>query len=201
MRDIKEITSQPKLNKEKFFRKFPIIRFGDFILRELMLADNIRYYQLLSDPNVSQYLSDEDIPSSPEAAIEEIKFWSSLFYLKHSIYWCIAEAKTNNLIGTIGFNSWSFYNNRAEISYELMSQYWRRGIMSATMSQVLDFAFTTMQIHRMEAKTMTHNIASQKFLEKHNFTHESLMKAYRKVRGKFVDIETYVLFKNDWLAQ
>ncbi|AEI88850.1 MAG: Protein N-acetyltransferase, RimJ/RimL family [Candidatus Midichloria mitochondrii] len=187
-------------NYSSFFSKFPVINLENFILRDLSLSDNQRYFEVLSDPNVAQFLSDEDVPESPYKALEEIKFWGSLFYKKQSIFWAIVEKETNNLIGTVGFNSWNFSSQRAEMSYDLASTHWRRNIMSEVLFHVLTFAFTKMCINRIEAKTMTHNVASAALLLKMGFKKEGVLKSYRKVRSKFIDVDLYSLLREEWSA-
>ena len=180
-------------NYNAFFSKFPTLDLGGIILRDLRLADDQRYYEVLSDPNVGQFLSDEDVPDSVNKAREEIKFWGSLFYKKQSIFWCIAEKETNKLIGTVGFNSWNFNSHRAEISYDLASTYWRRGIMTKVLNAVLDFAYYRMCLNRVEAKTMTNNFASAGLLLKIGFQKEGVLRSYRKVYGNFIDVDLYSL--------
>lgn len=184
-------------NYSAFFSKFPTIDLGDIVLRDLSFADSQRYYEILSDPNVGQFLSDEDVPNSVHKAKEEIKFWSSLFYKKQSIFWGIAEKAQNNLIGTVGFNYWNFSSYRAEISYDLASTHWRRGIMTRILIAVLDFAYHRMCLNRVEAKTMTNNIASANLLLKIGFHKEGVLKSYRKVHGKFINVDLYSLILSE----
>ena len=183
-------------NYSSFFSKFPVLDLGDLVLRDLLLEDAKCYYEVLSDPNVGQFLSDEDVPNSVDKALEEVKFWGSLFFKKQSVFWAIAERDSNRLIGTIGFNSWNFNSHRAEISYDLASTHWRRGIMTKVLSAVLDFAYYKMCLNRIEAKTMTHNLASAGLLLKTGFQKEGVLKSYRKVRGAFIDVDLYSLILN-----
>ncbi|CAL7959190.1 (ribosomal protein S5)-alanine N-acetyltransferase [Alphaproteobacteria bacterium] len=187
-------------NFQGFFSKFPNIDLGDIRLRDLSVRDQNNYYQLLSDPEVSKYLSDEDIPQSVEAALAEIRFYGSLFYRKQSVFWAISYGESQELIGTIGFNSWNFHNRRAEISYDLMSPYFRRGIMTKVLSNVITFGLQKMMLNRIEARTMLDNIASCKILEKMNFKQEGVLKSYRIIRGQPTDIILFSLIRQDFHA-
>jgi [ribosomal protein S5]-alanine N-acetyltransferase len=187
-------------NHSAFFSKFPNLEVDGFSIRDIRISDAGAYYDLFADPNVAKFLSDEDIPNSVEAAEQEIKFWGSLFYRRSSIFWAIADKKSDKLIGTIGFNSWSFTSHRAEICYDLRSDYWRRGIMSAVLSKVLDFAFVKMSLNRIEARTMIHNEASIGILLKKKFKQEGVERGYRKVRGEFIDVTLFSLLASDWLG-
>lgn len=184
-------------NLQNFFRRFPEIDLGDYLLRDLMLADKYEYYKILSDARVNQYLSDEDIPKNVNEAEIDIKFWSGLFYRKLCVFWGIAEKKSDKLIGTIGFNSWAVQNRRTEVSYDLHPDYWRQGITSKALKAVINFGFNNMAVERIEARTMLKNIPSQKILDKFYFKKEGVIRNYRVIYNKPVDILQYSLIKSD----
>lgn len=152
----------------------------------------------MSDPEVVKYLSDEDIPTSVEAAEDEIKFWGGLFYRKQSVFWAIADTASDKFIGTVGYNSWNFHNRRAEISYDLMKEHWRKGIMTKALNNALIFGFKDMDLMRIEARTMLDNIPSQKILEKVGFKKEGVLRSYRVIRGKPTDVVLYSLIRSDF---
>jgi ribosomal-protein-alanine N-acetyltransferase len=182
----------------KFFANFPVLNCGVVTLRQLLLSDSESYFNLLAAPEVNQYLSDEDIPQNILQAADEIRFWAGLFEKKQSIFWAITTSREDKLIGTIGFNSFNIPNRRAEISYELSHHYWRRGIMSNVLEKVLRFAFSEMNLNRIEAKTMLDNIPSQKLLDKVGFLKEGTAREYRIIRGAPVDVALYSLLAKDF---
>lgn len=188
---------KPLPNLYNFFRIFPKIDLGDYVMRDMMLSDTQSYYDMMSDERVNRYLSDEDVPTNLKEAESEIKFWSSLFYRKLCIFWGIAEKKSNKLIGSIGFNSWAVQNRRTEISYELHPDYWRQGITSMALKAAIDFAFNKMGVARIEARTMTDNIPSHKILEKFCFQRECIVRNYRVIRGEPTNIVMYSLIPED----
>ncbi len=93
---------------QSFFRKFPAMELGNIRLRDMRLNDSQDYYEYLNHPMVHQYLSNEDIPSTQEEALQCVKTWGSLFYNRNGVFWTIADSKTDRLIGSIGFSSWNF---------------------------------------------------------------------------------------------
>ncbi len=185
-------------NYNRFFNKFPIIELGSIRLRDLMLSDKERYLKMMTDEEVTKYLSDEDIPLNLEQTEQEIKFWGGLFYRKQSIFWTIADSKTDTFMGTIGFNTWNFSNRRAEVSYDMMREYWNQGIMTKVLTNTVIFGFKKMNLHRIEARTMLNNIASQRLLEKVGFKQEGIMRGYRIIRGEPVDVYIYSITSCDF---
>lgn len=186
-------------NSQRFFSRFPILDLGDIKLRELMLSDAELYFNMMSDLEVTKYLSDEDIPHTIQQAYSEIKFWGSLFYKKHSIFWAIAEKENDKFIGSIGFNYWNINNRRAEISYDLSRDYWRKGVMTKALNNVLMFAFHHMNLHRIEARTLIENESSKGLLKKVGFKHEGISRGYRIIKEEPVDTHLYAILKTDLL--
>jgi ribosomal-protein-alanine N-acetyltransferase len=164
----------------------------------MRLNDAQAYYEYLSNSMVNKYLSDEDIPRDVNEALECVKTWGSLFYNKQGIFWTIADAETDRLIGSIGISGWNFLSARAEISYDIAYEYWGQGIATKALTNALRIAFRDMGIYRMEAKTMLDNDVSQHILAKFGFKKEGLLRGYRYIRGKHEDILTYALLKNDF---
>ncbi len=186
----------PKLRE--FFKKFPSIHLGNFVLRDMRMSDNVAYYQYLSNPSVGEYLSDEDIPRNEQEALDCVKAWGSLFYKNQGIFWTIADSQTDKLIGSIGLSSWNFLNRRAELSYDLSYEYWGKGITTRAISNVLKVAFNDMMLYRIEARTMEKNVVSQHILNKFKFQKEGILRGYRIIKGQPEDIYMYSLIEPDY---
>lgn len=195
--NFKDTIVHPLPNLHRFFSKFPTISLGNIKLRDLMLSDAERYFEIMSNPEVVKYFSDEDTPNSIEASIEEVKFWGGLFYRKQSVFWAIAHTDNDQMIGTIGYNSWNIHNRRAEISYDLSQEYWRQGLMTKALSNALVFGFKEMGLMRIEARTMMENSPSQAILTKVGFKFEGVLRNYRVIRGESVDVMLYTLTPDD----
>ena len=87
------------------FQIFPVIsdifdkNGNEYILRQHQLSDAEDYMKFYNIPEIARFLPDGLIFRNISEAESEIKFRQSLFTKKESIYWCIAEKKTNKLIG------------------------------------------------------------------------------------------------------
>ena len=67
-----------------------------------------------------------------------------------------------------------------------------RGVASAAVAQIAQLAFSQVGLHRIEAGTLPHNIASQRVLEHNEFERIGLAKRYLKIAGRWQD---HVLFQ------
>ena len=177
---------------------FPIIDIGDFILREQQDEDIADFFSYYSDKEVSKHILSE-IPKNIEEARHELYYWRNIFYNNGGIYFAIASKKNNRLIGTIGLSSYSSYNSRIEISYDMSKEFWRKGIMTKAIKAILDYSFITLKINRVEAITSIYNEASIRLLEKCGFVYEGCLRQHRYHLGKYVDVYSFSILRNDFL--
>ena len=168
----------------------------DYYLREQRYSDAQDFFNYFSTPKVSEYIL-SSIPVTFEEAQKEIMYWIDLFYKNTGVYWAIAEKQSDTMIGAIGFHDWNRYNNRAEISYDLSPDYWNKGIMSKATKIVLQYAFDTLKINRIQASTIIPNTASIKLLVRNGFQKDGSLRHYRYHKGKYYDIEMYSILRTD----
>lgn len=86
-----------------------------------------------------------------------------------SLNWGISYKNQQNLIGTICL--WKFSDDRteAEVGYELLPEYHRKGIMSETLTAVLNYGFNELNLQTILAFTNKFNENSKGLLLKHDF--------------------------------
>jgi ribosomal-protein-alanine N-acetyltransferase len=93
-----------------------------------------------------------------------------------TFYWGISLKDQPNLIGTICL--WKFSDDRkqAEVGYELLPDYHRKGIMSEALTAVVNFGFNTLNLQEIVAMTNKFNENSKGILLKHDFILEEARK-------------------------
>ncbi|MES2214669.1 MAG: GNAT family protein [Pseudomonadota bacterium] len=173
------------------FNTFPKFDLGIAHLREMEDSDAPAYFEYMTSSAVSAFLTDDNIPKTHTDALGDVRYWKSLFPSRHSIFWGIALKETNELIGSIGFNSWNKKHGRSEISYDLSSEFWGMGIMTKAMQQIFDFAKTNLQMRRIQATVVTSNQRSIKLLEKLDFAKEGVLRQYEVVNDLPADYYLY----------
>jgi len=75
----------------------------------------------------------------------------------------------NILAGTICLFGFSDENNKCEIGYELLTNFQGQGIMKEAAEKVIDYAFNTIKVQKIEAFLHRDNQRSIKLLEKFSF--------------------------------
>ncbi|MBV8755615.1 MAG: GNAT family N-acetyltransferase [Hyphomicrobiales bacterium] len=73
------------------------------------------------------------------------------------------------------------------LGYWVGAPYARRGYMTAAVSALIPYAFTTLRLHRMEAACIPTNAASISLLEKTGFQREGYAREYLCINGQWQD--------------
>ncbi len=86
-----------------------------------------------------------------------------------TFYFGITYKNQQNLLGTICLYRFSEDRTEAEVGYELLPDYHRKGIMSEALSAVLNFGFNELNLQEILAFTNKFNENSKRLLLKNNF--------------------------------
>ena len=112
-------------------------------------------------------------------------------------FYGIYEYSSEKLIGQI-----SLYNikplpfSSCFIGYAMDQHYTGKGIASEAIELIVNFAFYTLQVNRIEAYVSPRNMASIRVLEKAGFKQEGLLKELLYINGKWEDHYIYALTAN-----
>ena len=166
------------------FTEFPEIDLGKIVLRELLPSkDSKDFFKYVTNKNVSKYTSDSELPLNITSAENDLAYWADLFKLGRSIYWAIADKKTNTIIGSCGFNYWNKQHGRLEISYDLDYNFWGNGFVTKSVNAITDLAFKKLHARRVQATVATDNNRSIKVLELCEYKKEGVLSKYYTLQG------------------
>ncbi|MGE7908398.1 GNAT family N-acetyltransferase [Lysinibacillus xylanilyticus] len=181
----------------KVLKEFPVLKTDKILLRKLRLEDAPALKEYYSNENVYRYL-DWNGPETLERSFEIINLWNKGYDEGWIIRFAIADKETDEIIGTIFLNE--FEGKRAEIGYELSENYWRRGIMSEAIREVLSFGFNQLGLVRIQAFVCSENVASTKILKKFEFKEEGCLRQYEchSVTGECKDMWVYSLLNTEF---
>ncbi|REE84394.1 ribosomal-protein-alanine N-acetyltransferase [Paenibacillus taihuensis] len=160
----------------------------DFVLRnkEALLewepARNDDYYTL--DVQKQFILNDLQSMRSGQSA----KFWFSE-----------SEQRDAPLLGTITLNNivrGAFQS--CHLGYRTDVSVRGKGYMTEALAQVIGFAWSELNLHRIEANIMPRNGASLTVVEKLGFKHEGIARDYLRISGHWEDHIHMVLLNPMW---
>ena len=150
------------------FTPFPILTTKRLTLRQLAITDGQDIFALRSDAEINKYLNRQAC-TTVEDAIGFINKIDGSVKKNDSVYWAITLTNTEAFVGTICLFNFSNEKNKCEIGYELLTNFQGQGIMREATEKVIDFAFHTIRVQKIEAFTHNGNENSTKLLEKLNF--------------------------------
>lgn len=187
------------LNLDQAFAHFPTITTSRLILRQITIADADAHFALFSKPEVVAGHGTE--PYTDRSQSEELIGWyTSAFLEQKAIRWAIIHKEEDKFIGTCGLHRLILGHHRAEIGYELDSNYWRQGLGAEAVWGVLRFAFQTAEFHRIEAIVDPENAASAALLRKVGFSEEGFLRErfYDEAKNTFVDDWFFSILKSEF---
>lgn len=178
---------------ELIFSPFPQIETDRLLLRQIIKADAAELLSLRSSEKVMQFIDKERSKTILEAE-ELIQRIENDLNNTDGITWCISlKEKPETLIGTIGFWRIIKQHYRAEIGYMIHPGYWGKGFMKEAVQTVIDFGFSNIKLHSIEAHINPGNAASAALLETMGFVREAYFKEDFFFSGKFLDSAIYSL--------
>ena len=172
----------------------------DLRLRPSNATDAEGMFAMLSDPQSMKYWSDKPIKDL-DAAVEVLNKDLESDAQGKSMCWAVTFPGEDKMIGKCILFQFDQANHRAEIGYIMNRDYWRRGLMQQALEAVIDFAFDTLNLHRIEADVDTLNAGSLGILEKVGFKREGLFRERWFVYDEWQDSVMLGLLKQDWLAK
>jgi len=89
----------------------------------------------------------------------------------------------------------------ADLGYLVDHQMQGKGFMTAAVGLILDYAFHTLRLHRVQAAILLHNEASRRVLEKNGFRAEGVARQFLKINGQWQDHHTYAILAEDVLPK
>ena len=170
------------------------------ILRWLDEADAAAQYAIYSDDVAMRYWSTSawtDMAQAQASIAQTLEGYQNGSGLRLGI----ALRETGELIGNFNLYAFSPSNRRCDVGYALNRSYWGRGYLGEAMTAALDYAFTVLDLNRIEADIDPRNEASAKLLERKGFVKEGYMRERWIVNGEICDTVFYGLLRRDWEAR
>ena len=150
------------------FTPFPILTTERLTLRQLVVNDEQEIFTLRSDGEINKYL-DRQIANTIDDARNFINKVNENINKNDSLYWAITFSDKNILVGTICLFGFSDENDKCEIGYELLTNFQGQGIMKEAAEKVINYAFNTIKVQKIEASLHRDNHSSIKLLDKFLF--------------------------------
>ena len=166
-------------------------------LRWMTEADVPALFTLFSHPEVTRYWS---WPAYTERAQAE-KLLANIHkhFAERTLFnWGFARREDDQIIGTCTLADLSEPHRRASLGYSLHPVHWGRGYGREAVGRVVEFGFTSLGLHRLEADVDPRNTSSMKVLEGLGFQREGFQRQRYFLNGEIQDAVLYGLLRPEW---
>ena len=181
----------------QIFSHFPELETERLRLRAMRVSDAPDMFDYAKRPDVTRYLLWN--PHSDVSYTKRyLEYLAGRYRLGQFYDWALISKESGRMIGTCGFVRFDTAHNCAEIGYVLNPDYRGQELMPEAARRVMQFGFSVLNLHRIEAHFMVENTASQRVMEKLGMTFEGVRRQAMLVKGQYRDIGTCAILASEF---
>ncbi len=143
------------------------------IISELNSSDLQEATNLFTDEKVRQYLGGA---ITKDAALEKLESWINS---EDDLYFCVRISENGDFVGIISITEYHDKGLKG-LSYQLLPEFWGRGIATESISAIFEFLKNNTEIKELMAETQSRNLSSCRLLEKLGFEFENTVIRFGK---------------------
>jgi ribosomal-protein-alanine N-acetyltransferase len=174
----------------------PTIAGSGVRLRELQTSDAPTLAAVLANEAVARFVHQ---PPASETAWARFIRWAGEQHRSGILCcWGIVPVDGDDVVGVTQVRRLDPDWHTAEWGILLAQAYWGTGVCVDASRCALDFAFTTLKVHRIEARVVRMNVRAQRILEKLGAVPEATLREAFKCNGTSHDQVLWSILASDW---
>ncbi|MGO3153685.1 MAG: GNAT family N-acetyltransferase [Galactobacter sp.] len=178
----------------------PALRTDRLTLRRFTDQDGGELYRLHSDADTLKYW-DSSPWVRPEQAARFLERSQRAADEERAVYLAVDLTEEARFLGWCTFSTWNPEFKTGELGYCFLPENWGQGYATEASVAVLDWAYDTLDLNRVQSEVDTRNPASARVLEKLGFTLEGTLRENCVVDGVTSDSWLYSILRREWEAQ
>lgn len=103
------------------------------------------------------------------------------------------------LVGVIGFHGMDRANRSTSIGYWLGERYQGKGVMTKSCKALVGYAFSELNLNRVEIRCAEKNSGSRAIPERLGFANEGMIREAEWLYDRFVDHIVYGILAREWI--
>ena len=156
-----------------------------------------QYVRWKNHPRVRKYARNV-VPRTLED--QKQRFESKVEKFKDHISLDIWHKKDKKAIGNLGLGHIDWINGWANAFLFIGEpEYWNKNIATEATELLIEYAFNELNLNKLQGGAAVENIGSWTVAEKMGFKLEGIRKHTMYIDGKYVDVKTHSLLKENWL--
>lgn len=109
----------------------------------------------------------------------------------------IEDISNQTFVGLIGMKQGRAIYKRGEVWYKILPSYWGKGYATEALREIINFSFSTLKLHRIQAGCAVENLASIKVLEKVGMIKEGTQRQNLPLKTGWSDNYEYAILDSD----
>jgi [ribosomal protein S5]-alanine N-acetyltransferase len=177
----------------------PVLTGSMVTLRELRISDATALLSMLSTEEVARFISP---PPTTVEGFERFIAWTHRERAAGN-YACFAVVPhgMDSAVGIFQVRQLEPGFGTAEWGFAIGSAFWGTGVFMDGARMVIDFAFNTIQTHRLEARAAILNGRGNGALRKIGAMQEGILRKSFLRNGEYLDQALWTILDEDWRAQ
>jgi len=190
------VTEQTAVVSSDWRAALPVLASGQVVLRELRASDAPALLAMLTTEEVARFISP---PPTTIDGFERFIAWTQRQRAAGS-YACFAVtvAGFDTAIGIFQVRELEPGFGTAEWGFAIGSAFWGTGVFQQGAELVLEFAFDTLNVHRLEARAAVQNGRGNGALLKMGAVQEGVLRKSFLRNGQYHDQVLYAIVDEDW---
>ncbi|HEX6974587.1 MAG TPA: GNAT family protein [Vicinamibacterales bacterium] len=189
-------TTAPAVVVSAWRKSLPVLTASTFALRELRLSDAPSLLTMLTTEEVTRYISP---PPSTVEGFERFILWTQRERAAGN-YICfgIVPDGCDAAVGIFQVRRLEPSFATAEWGFALGQSYWGSGLFAAGALKIMEFAFETVGVRRLEARSAVQNGRGNGALLKIGATREGVLHKSFLRDGQYLDQVLWAIVDEDW---
>jgi RimJ/RimL family protein N-acetyltransferase len=194
---IQSTTSSPVVSSD-WRQQLPVLAGTQVTLRELRTSDAASLLAMLTTAEVARFISP---PPTTVDGFERFIAWT-LRQRAAGTYACFAVTIRgfDTAIGIFQVRQLDPGFTTAEWGFAVGSPFWGTGVFQDAADLVLQFAFDTVGVHRLEARAAVLNARGNGALRKVGAVQEGVLRKSFLREGEYLDQALYGIVEDEWRA-
>jgi len=190
------ITPTSEVTSSDWQNGLPTLCGKQVVLRELRASDAPSLFSMLTTEEVARFISP---PPTTVEGFERFIMWANRERAAGN-YACFAIVPhgMDTAIGIFQVRQLEPGWGTAEWGFAIGSPFWGTGAFSDGAKLVLDFAFETIGVHRLEARAAVQNARGNAALRKLGAVQEGVLRRSFLRNGQYLDQALWAILDEDW---
>jgi [ribosomal protein S5]-alanine N-acetyltransferase len=189
----------PDVVSSDWRNRLPVLTNKQVVLRELRASDAPSLFAMLTTEEVARFISP---PPTTVEGFERFIAWT-LRQRAAGTYACFAVTLQgfDTAIGIFQIRESESGFGTAEWGFAIGSAFWGTGVFQASAELLLEFAFNTIGVHRLEARAAVLNGRGNGALRKIGAMQEGILRKSFLRNGEYLDQALWSILDEDWKSQ